>query len=487
MIEEENNIHSGPDDLPRVESTQAFEDALEVFRSGGGMLFPFRQGYEPLGELLSDFPKDAWRNDEAVLAGHVLYLLKHGQAARARSYLNASNLNFEKTYRFSVLDLLLALHMGEPVNDEKLTAWRRLERELPVVDPLMLGLYYNSMMAMFVRLGRVDDARVAGQQAISCFREDDHLYLEHFIHIHLADLDLVEGRLRAARRGLLTAERCLDQSGVRYGNESAVIGVIRLAIDYEYGRLEKVQSEAPQLRSSLMTGDSWSELFVQLARITVLSTYFLQGLKPAQQELENLQADYARRHGRVAPAIDILSALVHHLDWRATEAERIFSSVDPATIQSTLGGVLSAEVGVALGALPEKPPHTPRGTIVAALQRARTLRGKERRTTIEAALSFAITEGQIAPFLEQRDVFLGASAKLSKGTFTRGRRDLARMTSHVLRRVAESYVVPLQLSNLKYGVCALGLRSLPVSVVPILQVYAMRLLRLQRSKMPILF
>lgn len=451
MTQKHGSSQAGAHDPLRCEPDVSYGDALRTFKAGGGMLFAFRQGYEALGEILNDLPQDAWRNDEEVLGGFVLYLLKQGQAARAKSYLHASTLNFEKSYRFDVLDLLLALHLGEPVGDEKLTLWRRLERELPVVDPLMLGLYYNSMMAMFVRLGRVAQARVAGQQAISCFREDGHLYLEHFIYIHLADLDLVEGRLRAARRGLIAAERCYAQSGVRYGNQPAVIGVIRLAIDYEFGRLEKVQRDAPKLRAGLMTGDSWSELFVQLARITVLSTYFLQGLKPAQQELEGLQADYARRHGGVAASIEILGAMVHHLDWQANEAERIYDAVDPATVQSRLGDVMSAEVGVALGIDVQRIDETPRGAIVSALQRARTLRGKQRRTTIEAALILAIKEGQIAPFLEHRDVFLGASASLSKSAFSRGRRDLARMTGHVLKLVAQSYVVPEPLRDLGFS------------------------------------
>ena len=451
MIERDGNVQTCSKNLAHAETGDDSDDAFELFMSGGGMLFPFRQGYAAMGELLRKFHPEAWRHDEAVLGGLVLYLLKHGQAARAKSYLTATNLKFEKTYQFDVLDLLLALHLGEPVSDEKLNGWRRLERELPVIDPLMLGLYYNSIMAMFVRLGRASDARVAGQQAISCFREDGNSYLEHFIYIHLADLDLVEGRLRSARRGLMTAERCLAQSGVCYGNEQALIGVSRLAIDYEFGRFEKVRDEAPGLCVSLMTGDSWSELFVQLARIAILSTYFLEGLGPAKLALESLQADYARRHGGVAASIDVLAALLHHLDWRPNEAEQIFGAIDLAMIQSTLGDVLSSEVSVALGMHADIRLLTPRGAIVSTLQKARTLKGKERRKAIEKALTLAIAEGQIAPFLEQRDVFLGTSAKLSQSAFRRGRRELSRMTACVLRRVSDSYVVPPPLRDLGFS------------------------------------
>ena len=146
--------------------------ALDKLQNGGGILYPFRNGYEKLGDILNTIPSDAWRYNEAVLGGLVLYLVKQGQAARAKSYLRARNLKIQKTYQFEFLELMVALHLGEKINEKKLTVWRRLERELPLQDTLLLGLYYNVMMAMLVRIGNLEEAKNAGQQAISCFRED---------------------------------------------------------------------------------------------------------------------------------------------------------------------------------------------------------------------------------------------------------------------------------------------------------------------------
>ena len=96
MIERDGNIQICSDDTKHAKAGDDSNDAIELFMSGGGMLFPFRRGYAAMGELLSKFPMEAWRHDEAVLGGLVLYLLKHGQAARAKSYLTATNLKFEK-------------------------------------------------------------------------------------------------------------------------------------------------------------------------------------------------------------------------------------------------------------------------------------------------------------------------------------------------------------------------------------------------------
>jgi DNA-binding CsgD family transcriptional regulator len=421
--------------------------ALEAFRNGGGFLFPFRHGYSALERLLERMPTDAWRHDEGALGGLVLLLLKRGQAARAKSYLTAVDLEFEKTDHFTVLELLLALHLGEPVSDRKLRSWRRLERTLPLSEPLLLGLYYNAMMAMLVRLGRTADARVTGQQAISCYREARHVYLEHFIHIHLADLDVIEGRLHRATQGLAAAERCLAQSGLRYGNEEAVIAITRLAVDYERGELAAVRARAADLRNSLLTGDSWSELFIQLTRISVLSRYFLDGRQAALDELADFQADYARRHNGDATAMEALKGLVWHLEWHPDVAERTWEQVRERPIQSTVGRVVLGELGVALGLAEATDPATPRDRIVQALQQARTARGARRTEALERALRLAFDEGHIAPFLEHRDLFLGTRHAVVRRSGLRERGRMGRMANKVFRMVAESYVVPRALRD----------------------------------------
>lgn len=425
--------------------------ALQAYHDGGGATFPFRHGYAALGAVLDAMPPETWRRDEAVLGGLVLYLVKRGQAARAKSYLYAVNLDFEKTYLFDLMELLLSLHMGEPVSGAKLATWRRLERILPLSEPLLLGLYYNAMLAMLVRLGQVEDARVVGQQAISCYREDGHVYLEHFIHIHLAGLDVIEGRLNSAERRLSVSRRCLAQAGVSYGNECDVIEVIQMAIHYERGDLERVRREATRLRASLLTGDSWSELFFELARISVLSTYFLEGRKAAQAELEDFQADYARRHGGAATTVDVLNAWIWHLEWRPNEAERALDQIRRADIQSAIGNVLLGELARLLDISKPGQPPTPRGAIVACLQNAANQRGQARRSAIEKAIRLAIDERHVAPFLEHRDVFLGVSSKLANSGFARRNRRYAYLVSRIVRQVDESYVVPESLSAIGFN------------------------------------
>ena len=103
--------------------TPKIQHALDELHEGGGVLYPFCNGYEKLASLLEAVPTDTWRYDESVLGGLVLYLLKQGQAARAKSYLRARNLQFEKTYWFEFLELMVALHLGERVTESKLALY----------------------------------------------------------------------------------------------------------------------------------------------------------------------------------------------------------------------------------------------------------------------------------------------------------------------------------------------------------------------------
>ena len=424
---------------------------LKAFHDQGGLLFPFLQGYERLGEMLDRMPPDAWRRDDAVLGGLVLYLVKHGQSRRAKSYLTAVDLDFEKSERFTILELLLALHLGGPVSEAQLRRWRRLERTLPISEPLLLGLYYNAMTSMLVRLGHQSEARITAQQAISCYRGARHLYLEHFMHIHMADLDVVQGRLHRAQQALNAAETCLDLSGTRYGNEREIIAVVRLAIDYERGELDRVRQRTGALRAALVGGDSWSELFFQLARIGVLSAYFLEGRDAALTELGLFEADYALRHMGEARALEALKALIWHLEWQPDAAERALEQLRESPIQSALGEMLASEVEATLGLVAHPLPEGPRGGMVAALRQARTARGRQRQAALERALRLAADTGQIAPFLEHRDVFMGFRSTLARGRTLSGPGRMGRVAARVQRLVSDSYVVPEALARLGFN------------------------------------
>ncbi len=426
--------------------------ALAAFRICGGDLYALRHGYESLGRILSATPEDLWRHDEMILGALCTYLVKQGRAGRARAHLDDPTLGFEKTVLFDFYDLIVSIHLGDVLDDTRLTHWIQLEQRLPLDEPLRDGLYYNSMLIILVRLNRLGEAQTMGRRALDRYRDAGHAYLEHFIHLHLADLNIVQGQLRTARRHVDTAEHLLRRDGRRFGNESDLIAILRLALDYETGRLAHIPDQADTLRARLVTGDSWAELFLQVARIGTMATYFLVGRGAALQYLERCQADYGRRHGAVSPSFLLIEAEINRLDWRWEASQWARTVATRTPLQSALGAVLldnlrgpvapDPETGVGLG-------QGPRAAIISELRFAAAARAEGRtsvqRRHVERALWIAVEEGHMAPFLEHRDTVARVSARLASGRFAKGHRQLERMARRTCEAVRRSYPIPEQL------------------------------------------
>lgn len=442
-------------DTPATAIVTAFDSgdsatAIALFQAAGGGLYAFINGYDDLERVLSSMPHGFWRHHESLLGAYIVFLAKNGRAGRAQAHLNDSNLTFKRTYMSDFFELLLAIHLGDPVSSGQLNSWLSIEQLLPLASPLLEGLFYNCSLVFLVRHGRIKEARIAGQRAITAFREANHLHLEHYIHIHLADLSIMEGRLRDARRDLSKAVQFFHQSGHVFGNEAEIIAIIQLTLDYESGTYEHIPALASPLRKALLTGDSWVEIFEQLARVAVKSTFFVAGREAALAELDLFRTGYAERHGGVSEVLTILEASIDRLDWRFGDVEVALVTLDTQHLQSPIGQVLLKEIvtahlvfeGVKLDI------DTPRGRIADTLIAARQEVGNQRRRLVEKAFWLAVKEGHASPFLEHRDVFSGIGTRLSSGRFARGHVQLARLARRTVEIVRQSYWMPSSLRDL---------------------------------------
>ena len=392
-------------------------------------------------------PEGHWRRHESVLGAVSFHLAKQGRAGRAHAHLTDPALAFEPSVRFVIYELLTAVHLGDPLRASDLERWTLAERRLPLNEALLEGLYYNGMLIVLVRAGRLKQARAMGQRAINAFRVAEHSYLEHFIHQHLADLSIMEGHLREGRQHLRMAETLLARSGKTYGNEAAILEIIRLTLDYETGTFAHIPARSTELRTALVTGDSWAEMFNQLGRIVTLSLYFSRGRAAALDELERYQADYARRHGRHSDVLILLEAEIDRLDHRLAEAELVLAQLDRTNVKGPVGMVLLSGIDAALGVSDtgQSDIPGPRALLNTALREAAQQDVLARRQSVERAFWMSAKEGHAAPFLEHRDALAGIGPRLSSGNFTKGHVQLARMVRRVVRSAAESYWIPPQL------------------------------------------
>ena len=163
------------------------------------------------------------------------------------------------------------------------------------------------------------------------------------------------------------------------------------------------------MRNSLVKSDSWVELFEQLARIAVKSTYFASGRGAALAVLEDFRAGYAERHGGSSEVLAVLEATIARMDGRLGEVGLLTSELGLDRLQSPIARVLLGELQPLASASTSEPPAEtgPRGAIVTALRAAAGEKGNQRRRLVEQAFWLAARESHSAPFIEHRDVLSG--------------------------------------------------------------------------------
>lgn len=432
-------------------------EAEKALVASGGVLYAFFHGYESLADILDVVPEGAHRTSEAFLGAYCVFLVKEGRARRAKALLDDEENRYTKTFLSDLIGLLVAIHLGEDLSDNQISRWRMLEGRLPVGQPIYDGLYYNCMLVILVRLNRIAQARNIGRQALESYGRAGHSYLQFFIHLHLADLAIVEGNIKTARRHVQTAERCYIQSGRSYGNERELIEITRLSIDFEIGHFHHIPQRAAKMRRALVEGDSWAEIFIQICRIGAMSTYFLHGRWAAMDFLEDCQIDFHQRHGDFSSVLDVILANINQLDGFHEQAQQtlvavrrhgLFSSLGTVIFESVLGRI---EPDQALEMFDSGNSNL-RREVIAELVRASAAQSDRQsavlRRHVESAMRLAAQEGLISVFLEHREVVRKVSSKLATGTFARGHRQLARMAKQIHKLVQASYVMPVQLAEL---------------------------------------
>lgn len=454
-------------EIIRLLSSGQLVEAAAVLTRNGGATYPFYHGYESLARIIDAVPESAHLDSEVFLGAYCIFLVKEGRARRAQALLKDRRIRFKKTFLFDFFDFLVAIHLGDDLSEEQLTRWTLLEGRLPVDQPLYDGLYYNCMLVTTVRLNQMANAKEIARQALESFERANQPYLQFFIHMHLADLAIVEGNLKAARRHIRNAERFFVESGNIYGTERELIEVAWLAVDYELGRFAHIPERATQIRKALVAGDSWAEIFIQLCRIGTMSTYFTSGYRTAMDYLEDCQADFHRRHGDFSNSLDTILASLNLLDGRTEQAQYglvfarkqgLFSAIGTTIFESTLGKIEPVPV---LDLLQTGNPCL-RREITTELLKASVAKSQRQsslmRRHVETAMRLAVSEGLVSIFLEHREVVAKVSAKLATGSFARGHRQLARMARQVHNLLQASYVMPEEFSRL--GITTQQLRVL---------------------------
>lgn len=420
----------------------------------GGLDFAFLYGYKALARIIEALPHDAYLESEVFFGLYCEHLSKQGRARRAKSMLEEGGIRFQKTHLFDLIELSVGIRLGEHLTPDKVKRWINLESHLPIDRPLSEGIYYNCMLLVFVRLNRIEEARSFGRRALDSYSRAGKPYLQFFIHQHLADLSVVTGDLKNAYRHLDAATWFLDESGVSYGSDREIMEIVRLAIDFEQGRLDHIPARAEEIRRILVRWENTAEITVQICRIGAMSLYFLKGRGAALEFLKESQVDYHRSQGEFSVALDVIQANINLLDGRVEEARHavdeaqkqgIFSAVGQAVHESVRGKLDPTETLVVLGTGSVTLRRRVVGELIRASEAHLNRQPARVRQHVESAMRLAADQSLSEVFLEHRDVVAKVSARLATGAFARGHRQLARMARHIHQLIQASYSLPEEL------------------------------------------
>ncbi len=441
--------------------------AEALLEAHGGALFAFVHGYDALHRLVKSAGDDVLNSSPMFLSCYCFSLVKSGRARRATAILDGRRDIFRSAFLRTLMELVVFVHTSDPVTDAQFRRWKQLEGLLPIDQPLYDGLYYNSMAIVLVRLNRLAQARNFALRSLESYRQAKQPGLEFFIHLHLAHIAVLEGRIHSAYRATDMA-RAMTQNDAAHISGPVLVEILDCAIAWETGRFDTVPGRVVELRRKLLSGDSWAEIFVELCRAGAFSIYFAEGLESALTFLEESQMDFNRRHGEFSEALDVIGAAVELLDGRHERAQ-LYATLSAdreralgATGTMVLGGIVG-KLDTEIDWLPAPVAGaSPRYAVMSELGRAsqaKLERDKVRqRRHVQNAMRLAVQEGLVGLFLEHRELVVGVSSQLASGKFARGHIQLGRMARRIHHLVRHSYLTPVSLS--RRGVSAQQMRVL---------------------------
>lgn len=316
------------------------EQALAVFERAGGLFFGFRHGFTACAEVLRSFAAEFENRCESLQLARQFLYFKTGQSREALRRLDANFprlpvdlRSMEASHRVHALLLRLdiATDLDEPVAVDVVRSWGRLESCLDPDDHLTRGVLYNTMTLAFIRVDELYQARQLAEDALAAYQRAGSPYLAHFMRVHLADIAIRQSRLSEAAEYLERAQAELDESGLVYNSETAILEMFRARLAYEQGRMADCPFDAERLFAALEQGDSWPDLIRTIMSYAPLVSFWRDGFRAALDTVEHCLLTLGRRHGTTGVrTLEILRIRLYQIARRHAEAAERLAELDLA-------------------------------------------------------------------------------------------------------------------------------------------------------------
>ena len=221
------------------------------------------------------------------------------------SLTEQTNLLNEETAQLVLFELMFCMtNVVSSIHVDKSHYIEVLDHFSPA-DRVMHGALYNLLLSLSIREGAHSAARQFASMALYEYRAAKAPYLEGFIYVHLALLDIAEARYDAAYDNNEKA-LSLFQSVQDTAVELAQVYIIKAWLDYENKNILPEREELDAAKKSMLEGAFWGETFLMLASVLLRSKIAmgLDSVLEVHAELETVLR--VRRMTNLLPAMQLM-------------------------------------------------------------------------------------------------------------------------------------------------------------------------------------
>ncbi|HVO47499.1 MAG TPA: LuxR C-terminal-related transcriptional regulator [Steroidobacteraceae bacterium] len=426
-----SHLHAPDRAIAELLAMGATAEALELFKQAGGVFFGYRHGYHTLENVLRLFGPELEQRAEELFLARLCFLIKSGRPREALMRLEARHpglpvdlRRMRLTHRAEamLLRIDMSLDIDEPPPPEVIASWGRLQHFLPEGNEIARGILLNCMAIGFLQADALVEAQRLAEESLAAYRSAGSPYLVHCMQLHLCDIALRRSRIKDAARLVEQAHTSLEASGQAFNSEREILLAVKSRVAFEEGRFQDCPAEIEPILKALLEGDSWPDLIERLSVHSVLTGYWLRGLRHALERFDQCALTLDRRHGSaIRRRLSLLRILLMQVAQHHAEADMLLEEyeLEPAAHRSLAleveEGLIRlrqavvqersrATIGRLTDSLSRHPALEPRQRITIAILNAAALArhggGSASRRYLRVALREAEAENLVAVLLE---------------------------------------------------------------------------------------
>ena len=280
-----------------------YERAARLVEEAGAVRVALVGSFIELERLLNVFSIDQIYAQPRLHVAHAWTLAKRGRIREARASYNAVRdavaVSEDSTLRLEALfveSMMMAVYEDEAYKQQVLADMEALARVVSPVDHWLQGWINNTLCTIHTRNGAFEAARRAADVATSHYDFARSAYGKVFMQLHLALIELLDGRLVAARAHI---EAASEAASLRFSSDAGLIGLIDVVdgqILYERNQTALAISKLDRALGDIASAEGWVEVYGGGFRALSALVYDEEGLEAALAVLDRARHVAAKRY-----------------------------------------------------------------------------------------------------------------------------------------------------------------------------------------------